>query len=169
MKKALIIMFCLTVIMVASGCGKSESNPKQIPDKLVKTLQSKGLNVVIRDNYPAVIVSGVFNFRSTILTDADKKQLIYISKLIKSVAFDASVRIDGHIDSTSAQETVSEFNQRLSLERAETVRDILVNQDIFAANKISVKGWGDKNPIADNKTDAGRIKNRRIEIVIILE
>ena len=50
----------------------------------------------------------------------------------------------------------------LSLARAESVRDYLVSQGI-AAERVTAVGYGDEKPIASNKTEEGRTKNRRIE------
>ncbi len=57
-----------------------------------------------------------------------------------------------------------EANQRLSQQRADAVRDYLVRKG-FPASNISAMGYGPDNPIATNRTAAGRAQNRRIEIV----
>ncbi|MBI5215153.1 MAG: OmpA family protein [Ignavibacteriae bacterium] len=68
------------------------------------------------------------------------------------------VEIQGHTDNVGSRTK----NMKLSEERAESVKAYLVNKGI-SANRITTKGFGSKNPIADNKTDEGRQKNRRIE------
>lgn len=69
--------------------------------------------------------------------------------------------IEGHTDSTGTEE----FNQKLSERRAQNVRDYLVSQGL-AADSLTSQGFGQANPVADNKTAAGRQKNRRVEIVV---
>jgi outer membrane protein OmpA-like peptidoglycan-associated protein len=71
------------------------------------------------------------------------------------------VEADGYTDSTGT----AEFNLRLSEQRAENARDYLVSQGV-AANTISYKGFGVEDPVASNKTDAGRQENRRVELVV---
>jgi len=55
----------------------------------------------------------------------------------------------------------------LSIRRAKAVKDYLVQIKSLSGNKISLKGFGDKNPVADNSTDKGRARNRRVWIQII--
>ncbi|WP_200171660.1 OmpA family protein [Ectothiorhodospira shaposhnikovii] len=69
--------------------------------------------------------------------------------------------IEGHTDNTGD----TAFNRRLSLQRAESVRDALVLRGV-AAQRINVRGLGYDYPIASNTTSLGRQKNRRVEIII---
>ena len=72
------------------------------------------------------------------------------------------VEISGHTSS----EGDPEFNVRLSQERADAVRDYLVEAGIDAT-RIETRGAGSSEPRASNKTEAGRRKNRRIEFKIL--
>jgi outer membrane protein OmpA-like peptidoglycan-associated protein len=69
--------------------------------------------------------------------------------------------IEGHTDSVGTQD----FNQRLSEERAGSVRDYLVQQGLSVDN-ISAVGLGEAVPVADNGTPEGRQRNRRVEIIV---
>src|SRR3984957_8272491 len=69
--------------------------------------------------------------------------------------------VEGHSDSTGT----SAFNQKLSEQRAMTVRDYLVQQGVDM-NSVTAAGLGEGMPIADNSTAAGRQKNRRVEIIV---
>ncbi len=71
------------------------------------------------------------------------------------------VRVEGHTDSVGSEE----YNMNLSYQRANAVRNLLVQQGI-AANRIEVVGFGKSMPIATNNTEAGRQMNRRVEIKI---
>lgn len=68
---------------------------------------------------------------------------------------------EGHTDNIGGEQ----FNQKLSEQRAQTVRDYLVSQGIPEANVTST-GKGFSMPVAPNDTAAGRQKNRRVEIIV---
>ena len=61
-----------------------------------------------------------------------------------------------------------EFNVKLSQQRADAVRDLLVARGI-AAQRIRTKGYGPKFPVVENDTAAGRQQNRRVEVVVLNE
>jgi len=71
------------------------------------------------------------------------------------------VRIIGHTDSTGSDS----INDPLSRQRAASARDYLVSRGV-SANRIVTDGRGAREPIADNNTDAGRSRNRRVEIFL---
>lgn len=73
---------------------------------------------------------------------------------------DLKVSIEGHTDNTG---TVA-GNKKLSEDRAKAVVDALVALGI-KSERLSSAGWGQEKPVADNRTEDGRAKNRRVEIV----
>ncbi|OUL56021.1 OmpA family protein [Pseudoalteromonas ulvae] len=70
--------------------------------------------------------------------------------------------IEGHTDSTGK----TEYNQALSEQRALSVKNYLLNQQILAA-RIATMGLGESRPIASNQSASGRALNRRVEIQIV--
>jgi len=72
-----------------------------------------------------------------------------------------NVEVAGHTDSVGAAAT----NESLSARRAQTVHDYLASNGI-AVNRMTVRGYGESQPIADNETDAGRAENRRVVLRI---
>jgi outer membrane protein OmpA-like peptidoglycan-associated protein len=70
------------------------------------------------------------------------------------------VSIEGHTDNVGTAAT----NKTLSEERANAVMAALVSKGIDQS-RLSAKGWGQEKPVADNETEEGRAKNRRVEIV----
>lgn len=68
---------------------------------------------------------------------------------------------EGHTDSTGSPD----FNQKLSVKRAEAVIAYLAGQGI-AGDNLSANGFGDTRPIAPNNTSAGRQQNRRVELIV---
>jgi outer membrane protein OmpA-like peptidoglycan-associated protein len=72
-----------------------------------------------------------------------------------------NLQVEGHTDSTGNDN----FNQRLSEQRADSVRNFLIGQGL-ASDWITAIGLGKTMPISDNGTSAGRQKNRRVEIIV---
>ncbi len=70
------------------------------------------------------------------------------------------VSIEGHTDNAGK----AAANKTLSDSRANAVMKALIEEDINKS-RLSAKGWGQEKPVADNATDEGRAKNRRVEIV----
>lgn len=74
---------------------------------------------------------------------------------------EARLTIIGHTDNTAS----AEYNQRLSEQRAAAVKDYLVAQGVDA-QRLTTQGMGQTHPIADNATEQGRFRNRRIEFAV---
>jgi outer membrane protein OmpA-like peptidoglycan-associated protein len=72
------------------------------------------------------------------------------------------VDIEGHTDAKGS----AAYNQKLSEHRAESVKRWLVEREGIPADRLTTRGAGASRPVADNSTDAGRQKNRRVEVVI---
>jgi outer membrane protein OmpA-like peptidoglycan-associated protein len=72
-----------------------------------------------------------------------------------------NLAIEGHTDTTGS----TDFNMKLSQQRADTVREFLISQGL-SADIITAKGMGEADPVADNSTAAGRKQNRRVEIIV---
>jgi outer membrane protein OmpA-like peptidoglycan-associated protein len=71
------------------------------------------------------------------------------------------LQVEGYTDSTGSPE----FNQKLSENRADSVRDFLISQGVSTSN-IEATGYGQNNPVADNATASGRQQNRRVQLVV---
>jgi outer membrane protein OmpA-like peptidoglycan-associated protein len=72
------------------------------------------------------------------------------------------IQIEGHTDVTGK----ADYNRKLSQRRAESVRDFLVRYGI-ENKRLSCKGFGPDRPIADNASDEGKERNRRVEFNIV--
>lgn len=72
------------------------------------------------------------------------------------------VEVAGHTDSKASDA----YNQKLSESRAKAVADYFVSKGV-AADRLTTKGYGESQPVADNKTAAGRAENRRVELRIL--
>ncbi len=72
-----------------------------------------------------------------------------------------SIRVEGHTDSRGS----ADFNQKLSRQRADSVRQALIDGGVPASRVIAV-GYGESRPVASNVSVDGRNQNRRVEVVI---
>ncbi|WP_345812106.1 OmpA family protein [Paraburkholderia sp. PREW-6R] len=73
------------------------------------------------------------------------------------------ILVAGHTDNVGNADS----NLTLSIARAEAVRDWLIEASAIPATQFAIQGYGDTRPIASNDTDAGRAKNRRVEITLV--
>lgn len=103
----------------------------------------------------------LFPTNSSYLTDKAKIELDKLTKILLAEK-NKKVRVDGHTDATGEKD----YNIWLSEKRAASVKKFLEDAGI-AGSRITTKGLGPNNPIADNKTADGRQKNRRVEVVIL--
>lgn len=110
---------------------------------------------------PTILKYLFFEKNSARILPESEDQLIMLADILMS-AEGSMVEISGHTDESGTEEG----NQKLSLSRAQAVVNFMVMLDIDAA-RMSYKGYGSTRPIADNKTEEGRNKNRRVEFLLI--
>lgn len=102
-----------------------------------------------------------FDFDKAVLKPEGKAKLDDLSSKLGSINLEVIIAV-GHTDSVGTDE----YNQKLSIRRAEAVKAYLQGKGI-EANRIYTEGKGEKQPVADNKTAAGRAQNRRVEIEVV--
>jgi len=102
----------------------------------------------------------VFNNGKATLTTKGETSLIEIAKIM-NIQKNMKFHIAGHTDSVGSTDS----NFLLSEKRAAAARTYLISNGV-AGNRLTSQGYGEENPIADNKTKEGRLQNRRIEIFI---
>ncbi|WP_445489882.1 flagellar motor protein MotB [Niallia sp. 03133] len=133
-------------------------NEKKLTDKLETSLTDEGLLVSIRDN--VLFASGSAEIRNH-----DKNVVAEISKLLVMDP-PRSIIISGHTDNVPIHNSKYESNWELSVSRAINFMKLLLKNDQLDPSAFSAKGYGEFKPIASNKTEKGREKNRRVEILI---
>ena len=80
---------------------------------------------------------------------------------VKGINLEVIIAV-GHTDSVGSDA----YNQKLSVKRSDAVKAYLVSKGI-EKNRVYTEGKGEKQPVADNNTSAGRSKNRRVEIEVV--
>jgi outer membrane protein OmpA-like peptidoglycan-associated protein len=102
----------------------------------------------------------LFEFGKADLSAQAKTNLNNLAASLKEYP-NTEILIAGHTDSVGSEE----FNQKLSEQRANTAATYLLEQDI-TADRMSVIGHGESQPVASNDSDMGRAQNRRVEVAI---
>ncbi|SDO22146.1 Outer membrane protein OmpA [Pseudomonas arsenicoxydans] len=102
----------------------------------------------------------LFAFNKSDLSPSAKSQLDSVMFKLQ-LADVVSIKVVGHTDSVGSDE----YNQALSERRASSVAAYLLSQGI-APSKLTSEGKGESQPVADNDTEEGRAKNRRVELHI---
>ena len=102
----------------------------------------------------------LFDFNKYSLKTDTQVKLAKVSGILLAYP-NLTLQVEGYTDNIGSDE----YNQKLSEQRANAVRDFLVSQGVVQGN-ISATGLGKSNPIAENSTNAGRAQNRRVQLVV---
>lgn len=102
-----------------------------------------------------------FDFDKSALKPEGQARLDDLVSKIRDMTLEVVIAV-GHTDSIGA----ADYNQRLSVRRAESVKSYLVSKGI-EANRVYTEGKGESQPVASNQTRDGRAKNRRVEIEVV--
>jgi outer membrane protein OmpA-like peptidoglycan-associated protein len=138
-------------------------------DQQIKELREptagSGVDVTETDNGQAILVNlpdGVtFDVASYTLKPQFRETLDRVAESMIKYP-NSLIDVYGHTDSTGSDA----YNQTLSDNRARTVANYLVSRGVSAA-RIRSQGFGETMPVADNATEQGRARNRRVEIKIV--
>lgn len=129
-----------------------------IESKLVAFIQDKSLPV--KDTTWFDFDRLNFASGSATILPESKEQLDNIVAILKAYP-NVSVKIGGYTDDVGS----ADANLRLSQRRADAVMQVLVGNGI-AANRLTAEGYGEEHPVADNSTEQGRARNRRIAVKV---
>ena len=102
----------------------------------------------------------LFDFDKYTLKPGAREKLAKVSGILLAYP-GLKIQVEGHTDSVGTDE----YNQRLSEQRADSVRDYLVQQGV-PQSTVSAVGFGKEGPVASNDTASGRQQNRRVEMVV---
>ncbi|MES2831149.1 MAG: OmpA family protein [Pseudomonadota bacterium] len=102
-----------------------------------------------------------FDFDKAVLKPDGKRKLDDLASKLQGMNLEVIIAV-GHTDSVGSDA----YNQKLSVRRAEAVKAYMVTKGI-EANRVYTEGKGEKQPVATNKSAAGRAQNRRVEIEVV--
>ncbi|MDR1325172.1 MAG: OmpA family protein [Treponema sp.] len=140
---------------------------KSMAEEIAEELSELGLDndIVVRETDDGITLS-VENIQflgdSAALLPEEQAKLGKIGEILLRHR-DRDILVGGH----TALAGTEESRAKLSLERASVVADYLIEQNIRSSDRVVVRGYGAERPIADNRTETGMRRNRRVEITIL--
>lgn len=132
---------------------------KPMENRMV-VLKAEEMNTDLANQGRVVLYGILFDLDKDTMRPDSKPQLEEIAKLLKDASA-LNVLIVGHTDAEGSLQ----YNRELSLRRARSVVSALAKEHGIAAQRMTADGVGMASPVASNRTEAGRAKNRRVEIV----
>lgn len=144
----------------ANADAKLAKESAEADARLLAQQKSRDTLIVLEKGKTVVLRGVNFEFNKATLTN-DSQTILWraYNAMVANPA--VQVIITGHTDNVGSQE----FNQKLSLERAQAVRNWLVEKGI-ASNRMRTVGRGQNEPVSSNETIIGRAENRRIEFYV---
>lgn len=159
----------ITPIMAAIEKQSEKDNFNDIKKELDKMGKDSGINADVTDR------GLVINFDNKILFDQGsarinksvEPKLYKIGEMLKERLPDHTIRVEGHTDALPISSVIYPSNWELSSARSSSVVRFFITHFKFDKNVFAAVGYADSKPVANNNTEVGRRKNRRVEIVIL--
>lgn len=150
--------------------GRDTSGAEAAAAKL-RPIYGDGVSITPDGNVEVTLASDVtFASGSTSLTDAGKKSLRRIAGLLNGEFGSYLIRIEGHTDNEPLKRTKELYgdNRGLGAARALEVVRFMENDLRVDPRRLTSASKGEHEPVADNTSAAGRAKNRRVEVVVVI-
>ena len=142
------------------AASQAEQDKEQTRQRLLAQLNQV---LQTRESARGLIVSMpdvLFDFNKYTLKAGARERLAKVAGILQAYP-GLRVQIEGHTDNVGSEE----YNQKLSEERANSVREFLVSQGV-PSGSVTERGLGENDPVATNATAAGRQLNRRVDMVV---
>lgn len=173
-RTALICVCAMVLGLASSGCSFSASASAgtratvEGKEKIVITAEKP--TAVVEKVRKAQVVGKKIEITEKVMFDTAKatiktgshELLNDVADVMKEHTDIQKIRIEGHTDSDGKDK----YNKKLSQDRANSVMAFLAERGV-AADRMEAVGYGEEKPIADNETDEGKEKNRRVEFNIL--
>lgn len=151
----------------SNGCPL-DGDKDNVPDYLDKCPNTSEGVIVDEKGCDKILTEAIkrelnisFDSAKAVVKDEYKADIADLAKLLKQYPA-TFVEIQGHTDSSGKKAK----NQKLSQERADAVKAVLVNEFGVGSSRVTAVGYGSSQPAADNKTAEGRAKNRRVLAIV---
>ena len=158
MKKMLMIIMALVLsILIANAVDLKKVKKTNLTETAEMKQMNASLKAVQNEAGPIVFVTG----KAALDVDKCKKTLDTVASIVKKYPR-FLVTVEGHTDNVGSKKA----NKSLSQKRAEAVVEWLIKNGGVEKKQLKAKGYGDAKPIANNKTEEGRAKNRRVDFEV---
>ncbi|MTK11423.1 MAG: OmpA family protein [Clostridiaceae bacterium] len=147
--------------------AKMEDLKRQVDKYLEKNGMKADVSTQVDERGLVVSLNDTLFFdtgRAEVKPESQKK-LIEIAKILNQL--NNYMRVEGHTDNVPIKNDQFSSNWQLSCARASNVTELLINSADIPPQKLSAVGYGEYRPIADNSTEDGKAKNRRVNIIIV--
>ncbi len=121
-------------------------------------IEERGLVISLKDSL--IFDSGKANIKPE-----SKVKLVELGRILSGM--DNYMRVEGHTDNIPINNNEFKSNWQLSVIRATNVTEMLIDKCNISPKRLSAVGYGEYRPIGDNKTEQGRSKNRRVDLIIL--
>jgi len=138
----------------------------RINDALIRLIDEDLIAVRYDDDYVEIEIKSelLFQLGGTVLSNKAKDIAAKLAKVLRN--FPNLIRVEGHTDNSPIQSASYPSNWELSAARAGSIVRLFAEQGIHPA-QLSAVGYAEYRPIEDNATQEGRIKNRRVNVVVL--
>lgn len=123
------------------------------------SMQSRGLVVTVLDRV-------LFDSGKAELKESAKEGLQKVAAILNGKVKDHMIYVEGHTDNVPIRRSGWKSNWELSTARATEVIHFFIDEQNLDPKRLAATGYGEFHPVASNNTEAGKMKNRRVEIVI---
>lgn len=147
--------------------AKMEDLKRQVDKYLEKNGMKADVSTQVDERGLVVSLNDTLFFdtgRAEVKAESQKK-LIEIGKILNQL--NNYMRVEGHTDNVPIKNDQFSSNWQLSCARASNVTELLINSANIPPQKLSAVGYGEYRPIADNSTEDGKARNRRVNIIIV--
>jgi chemotaxis protein MotB len=139
----------------------------QVTQEFYNKLKKLDLNVTMESRGLVISFMGLAYFDEG-SDQVRSESLRLIEKVVTAVKGRKNlIQIEGHSDGTGSDRDGGGSNMTLSSRRAESVGKLLISKYGIPAEYVSTTGYGPFRPTADNATDSGRARNRRVDLVLL--
>lgn len=169
-KVKLSVLPAVGAMAASDAAALPASTPAEVDRAINDSVTQAGqaLSSIDRNNVTALDIASALNLQiinfataSSAIPETNKAILDQAAELMKGAPH-VVLTVEGHTDSIGNAES----NKTLSLQRAQAVAKYLVSQGVQPA-QLKAVGFGQEKPVADNATEAGKFKNRRIEFKVV--
>jgi outer membrane protein OmpA-like peptidoglycan-associated protein len=156
-RRQLVTGLVLLPLLLACGCAMQTTGQSDAADTregiAVESLADGGLRLIIATD-------AAFDFGSDVLRPDMTAQLLrHVDPYVRQPG--VHIVVSAYSDNVGA----ASYNLGLSQRRARAVADVLLAQG-FTSAQLQAGGYGEDNPVASNANEAGRYRNRRVEVLI---